>query len=252
MTIATLDELSTGRIILGLGSGFRSYVEEQGIRFKKPLTTMREYVDIIRLILTGEFVEYKGRIYTLKGTRLIFKPFRKKIPIYIAARGPKMFQLAGEIADGVLASDGFCANNYVKWALRNVSVGAEKAGKDPANVDLASIVFLSVSNDHHEARENVKPAVVSMLARGTLNTHLQTLGVREDDLTPTRYELEHGNFKDACEKVPDVLLDASAIYGTPQECAIKMKEFRGAGVSLPIIQPIGPDKEWIIRLAKDW
>src|SRR5208282_1602903 len=129
-----------------------------------------------------------------------------------------------EIADGVLASDGFCANSYVKWALRNVSVGAEKAGKDPANVDYASIIFLSVSNDHHEARENVKPAVVSMLAEGTLDPYLQILGLCEDDLTSTRYELERGNFKKACEKISDRVLDASAIYGTPNECAFKMKD----------------------------
>jgi len=252
MTIATLDELSKGRIILGLGSGVRSYVEKQGIIFEKSLRTLREYVDIIRLLLTGESVEYKGRIYSLKGTKLEFKPFRTGVPIYVAARGPKMFQLAGEIADGVLASDGFCANTYVKWALRNLSVGAERAGKDVANVDFASLVFLSVSNDHHEAKENVKSAVISMLAEGTLAPYLQILGLCEDDLVSTRYELERGNFKKAYEKIPDSVLDASAIYGTPQECAIKMKDFRTAGVTLPIIEPIGPDKEWIMRLAKDW
>jgi 5,10-methylenetetrahydromethanopterin reductase len=252
MTIATLDELSKGRIILGLGNGVRSYVEKQGIKFEKSLRTMREYVEIIRLILTGESVEYQGQIHTLKGTKLEFRPFRTIVPTYIAARGPKMFQLAGEIADGVLVSDGFCANNYVKWALRNVSVGAKKAGRDPINVDFASLIFLSVSNDHNEARENVKPSVLSMLAEGTLNPHLKTLGVDEDDLTPTRFALERGNFKDACGKLPDTVLDASSIYGTPHECAIKMKELRNAGVTLPIIEPIGPDKEWIIRLAKDW
>ena len=197
MTIATLDELSKGRIILGLGNGVRSYVEKQGIKVEKSLRTMREYVEIIRLILTEESVEYQGQIHSLKGTKLEFRPFRTIVPIYIAARGPKMFQLAGEIADGVLISDGFCTDNYVKWALRNVSVGAKKVRRDPINVDFAALIFLSVSNDHNEARENVKASVLSLLAEGTLNPHLQTLGLDEDDLTPTRFALERGNFKEA-------------------------------------------------------
>lgn len=252
MTVATLDELSEGRTILGLGNGVRSYVERQGIEFKKPLTALREYIHIIRLLLSGEKVTYEGHVHSLKDTKLEFKPIRRNIPIYIAARSAKMFQLAGEIGDGVLGSDGFCADDYVGWASENMRMGADRAGRSPEDVDFASLVLVSVSEDHDKAKKNIKPSVLSLFAEGTFDRHLPRMGLSNGDLSPVREALIQSNFQEACERIPDALLDASAIYGTPEECAIRMSRLRAAGVRLPIVEPVGPDKESIVKLAKHW
>jgi len=252
MTAATLDELSSQRLILGVGSGVREYVERQGLEFKKPLAAVKEYVEIVRLLSTGRSVSYSGKVHQLKDTRLAFKPPRARVPIYVAARGPRMFQLAGEIADGALGCDGFCEQGYVKWALDNVRIGAEKAHRRPEDIDLGFLVLVSVSENSNEAKERVKPAVVSLFAQGVFDPHLKTMGLSESDVASVRESLRSGDLTTAYRNVPAALLEASAIYGTPDECARKMSKFREAGVDLPIIEPIGPDKELIIQVAKDW
>jgi 5,10-methylenetetrahydromethanopterin reductase len=252
MTIATLDELSRGRMILGLGTGVRSYVENQGLAFKQPLTAMREYVDIIRRLLTGAPVTYHGRVHQLSESKLSFEPARPEIPIYIAARGPQMFQLAGEVANGALISDGFVAKGYINWAKGNLKKGADRAHKPVDDIDLAALILVSASKDHTEAKENVKQPVLSLFAEGTFDPHLRTMGLDRTDLAPTRAALRQGDLKEACKIVPEKLLQASAVYGTPEECARQMKQLRTSGVGLTIIEPVGPNKDWVIQQAKDW
>ncbi|MEZ4547320.1 MAG: LLM class flavin-dependent oxidoreductase [Thermodesulfobacteriota bacterium] len=100
-TIATLDEISGGRMILGLGTSGPAVIENwHGMKFKKPLQRTREYVEIIRMILSGGKVDYDGEIFKLKGFRLQFSPPRPDIPILVAAIGPKNIRLTGEVADG--------------------------------------------------------------------------------------------------------------------------------------------------------
>jgi 5,10-methylenetetrahydromethanopterin reductase len=252
MTFAALDELSRGRSILGLGSGVRKSVELQGLEFRRPLLALREYVSIVRHLLSGSSVTFNGSIFRLSHTKLNFKLTRQDIPIYIAARGPKMFQLAGEISQGALANEGFCTRAYVQWALQNMRQGAEKAGRDARDTELAALTFLSVSEDHDKAMEIVIPKVLSLLTEGIFGDHLDRLGSSVREVAPALDAWKKGNMKEALEKVPKALIDGSAICGTPDECAKKMKEFRSAGVSLPIIRPLGDNIVETIELAKNW
>jgi 5,10-methylenetetrahydromethanopterin reductase len=252
MTAATLDELSNQRLILGVGSGVRDYVERQGIEFKQPLTAVKEYVEIVRELLAGRAVSYYGTVQKLRKSKLSLIPPRARIPMYVAARKQLMFQLAGEIADGALGCDGFVAEGYVKWARENLRRGALKAHRDPESVDLAFLVLLSVSKDPDEAKEHVKPAIVSLFAEGVFDAHLKRMGVSESDVAPLRDSLRRGDLKLAYDNVPTNLLEASSIWGTPSQCATKMRRFREAGVDLPVVEPIGSQKERIIQLAKDW
>jgi len=252
MTIATLDEISEKRIILGLGSGVRSYVERQGIEFREPLIAIEEYVEIVRGLLAGESITYRGQVHNITETRLSFAPLRRDIPVYVAARGPKMFQMAGRIANGALMSDGFCSASYVAWALENIEMGVEVADRCLEDVDLASFVILSVSADHDVAKERAKPTVLSLLSEGVLGPHLRTMGLSSENVIPIRQTWLRGNRREAEEKVSDTLIDACAIYGTPDECAQKMKRFRDAGVNLPIIIPVETDMRETIELARDW
>jgi len=252
MTAATLDELSGGRLILGLGSGAPRFLAAQGIDSSKPLDALREYIEIIRQILKGDSVTYEGRFQNLTDVKLSFKPPRLRIPIYVAARRKRMLQLAGEIADGILLDDGFCSESYIGWARENVRQGLEKTGRNPRDVDLSCAVFLSVSPDHDQAKENAKPSVLTVLSRGYLDPFLKMWRLTVADITPARDAWSRGNISEACKNTPDALLDGSAIYGTPDECRKKMAELRGSGVEMPVIRPIGPNIETTIELAANW
>ena len=252
MTIATLDELSQGRMILGIGNGVRSYVEKQGIEFRSPLRAMEEYVSIVRKLLSGKSLNFEGEVYKLSDVQLSFKPRRLRIPIFIASRRRRMFQLAGKIADGAIMNDGFCAEGYTKWALENVRIGAESAGRNRRDVKLTSLVWVSVSDNFDRAREYVKPWFISLLVEGAFDPHLERLGISRNDANGVKEAWMKGRKKEAFERISETMLDATAIYGLPNECARKMSKFRSSGADLPIIMPLTPEKEKIIRIARKW
>ena len=243
MTAATLDELSSGRLILGLGTGAPRFLAALGIDSSKPLDELREHIEIIRQILKGDPARYEGHFHNLTDVKLAFKPLRLKIPIYVAAKRSRMLQLAGEIADGVFVSDGFCSESYIRWARENVRQGLEKAGRNQGEVDFSCAVLLSVSSDHDQAKENVKPAVLTILSKGYLDPFLEMWGLTVADITPACDAWFRGNISEASKRTPDALIDGSAIYGTPDQCRMKMAKFRAAGVEMPVIRPIGPNMQ---------
>jgi len=252
MTVATLDELSGGRLILGIGSGAPRFLAAQGISSNKQLDALREYIDITRHLLRGESVRYEGRFHNLTDVGLCFKLARNTIPIYLAARRERMLQLAGETADGVFVSDGFCSEDYIRWAREKIDEGLKKAGRSRKDIDFSCAVLLSVADDRDEAKERVKPAVLKVLSRGYLDPFLEMWGLTEADINPARKAWLRGNVSLACKKTPDCLIDGSAIYGTPGDCKKKMARFRASGVELPVIRPIGQNLKAIVRLAANW
>ena len=252
MTAATLDELSGGRLILGLGSGAPRFLAAQGIDSNRMLEALKEYIEITRRILSGDLVQYEGRFHNLTGVKLSFKPPREKIPIYLAARRERMLQLAGQSADGVFVSDGFCSEGYLRWARENVRRGLKEAGRNPGDVDFSCAVFLSVAPSSDAAKERAKPAVLTILSRGYLDPFLEMWGLTVADITPARNAWLRGNTIEACKETPDALMDGSAIYGTPDECKNKMAKLRASGVELPVIRPIGPNMGSTIKLAANW
>ena len=252
MTAATLDELSCGRLILGLGIGAPRFLAALGIDSSNSIDELREYIQILRLILKGENVRFSGQFYNLTDVKLAFKPPNHKIPIYLAARRKRMLKLAGEIADGVFLSDGFCSENYIRWAQENVNRGLRKKDRDERDVDFTCAIFLSASVDHAQAKENVKPSVLRVLSRGYLDPFLEMWGLTVADVTPSRDAWIRGNVDEACKKTPDALIDGSAIYGTPDECRKKIERLRVAGVEMPVIRPVGSDIHSAIEAAKNW
>jgi len=242
ITMAALDELSNGRIILGLGTGARETVEKMGIPFTKPLATIRESVHVIRQLLGEGRVTFDGVTFKMNDVRLGFKPVRPRIPIYIAAVGPKMLQLAGEIGDGVLLTAA-CSPEYVKYAVENVKTGAERADRDPDRIDIASHILYSISEDLQVARNAVKNDLVSCL----YPIMLELSGFSKADTEPLLSALKRGSFLEASKHVSDDMVDAFTASGNPERCLKKLKAYEAAGVNLPVVNPIGQNIELAIE-----
>ncbi|HLH63482.1 MAG TPA: LLM class flavin-dependent oxidoreductase [Ktedonobacteraceae bacterium] len=255
-TIATLDERSGGRMILGLGPSGANVIEHwHGVPFQKPVQRTREYVEIIRMILRGEKLVYHGEFFNLeRGFKLRFTPPRTNIPIYIAAMGPKNVVQSGEIADGVLPVY-WPAN---KWGdLRaQLDEGARIAGRPPHSAAIApyiTTVILSEQADENE-RAAARAIVASPLVYyiGRMGVYYAQMLMRNGfgaEVETVQKAWEQG-MKGAIAAVPDNLLEATSIVGTPQEIVAKLDTWVAAGVDEPILSmPAGTPDEAGEKLA---
>ena len=131
MSAATIDELTGGRFVLGLGVGHEPMTEGgHGVPFDRPITRGRETIEIVRRLLAGERVTYEGKVFSTSGAQIDVRPVQQPLPVYLAALKPKMVRLAGEIADGVLLN--FSPKEYVEEAVGLVREGEAAAGREPA------------------------------------------------------------------------------------------------------------------------
>jgi len=152
MAAATIQELTEGRFILGLGVGNGNMASWHGGKFRSPLMAIEEYVAIARTVLDGGRTSHSGSIYSSSGFRMAFSVPR--VPIYLAAMGPRMSELAGRIADGVLTNLGDAAQMEIVWnAVRR---GEAMAGRSPGSTEVIDIVRLSVSEDYDRALEAIR------------------------------------------------------------------------------------------------
>jgi len=151
MAIATLDELSGQRAVLGLGAGVSGF-RELGIARDKPGVGLREAVDVIRQLLAGETVTYPGSVVRVDGAHLDFKPVRAEIPMYIASQRPVGVRAAGRVANGAIMQ-GCVAEPLFTFFRDTVIAGAREAGRDPARIDLVARINVCVHDDRKVARD---------------------------------------------------------------------------------------------------
>src|SRR2546425_427271 len=222
-TVATLDERSGGRIILGLGPSGANVVEHwHGVPFQKPVKRTREYVEIIRMILRGEKLVYHGEFFNLeRGFKLRFKPPRADLPIYIAAMGPKNVVQTGEIADGVLPV--YWPGN--KWGeLREqLDEGARIAGRPPHSAAIAPYITSVIlpENADEQQRATARFHAASPLAyyigrMGVFYAHMLTRNGFGAEVQAVIEGWKQG-MKSAIEAVDPQMLDAVSIIATPKE-----------------------------------
>jgi F420-dependent oxidoreductase-like protein len=240
-TIATLDERSGGRIILGLGPSGANVVEHwHGVPFSKPVTRIREYVEIIRIILRGEKLVYNGEFFKLeRGFKLRFTPLRADLPIYIAAMGPKNVIQSGEIADGILPVHWPGTKGHEMRAL--LDEGARIAGRPPHSAAIAPYIATEIlsgnasEQDILEARQRIAAPLAYYIGKmGVYYAQMLTRNGFGEDVQAVIDGWKQG-MKTAIAAVSPRMLDAVSIMGTPAQIVAKLDQWAEAGVDEPLL-----------------
>jgi F420-dependent oxidoreductase-like protein len=254
MTAASLDLLSEGRFRLGLGvSGPQVSEGWHGVRFDRPLARTREFVDIVRLALGRKTVAYQGGTYTLplpdgpgKALKLTIAPHAERIPIYLAAVGPKNLELAGEIADGWLSV--FFATGYGDEQLAHVDSGLAVAGRGRDGFDVVATIPLVVGADPRQCADPVRPyAALYVGGMGSREQNFYNqlavrMGYAEAAATVQELYLSRRP-RDAMAAVPYELIDSTSLLGPKERLAERLAEFAAAGVTTAAVVPYGESLE---------
>jgi probable F420-dependent oxidoreductase len=236
MAAATVDQLSGGRFILGLGSSHKVQVEpEHGIPFVQPTQRLRETVEVVRGLVRDGVVSYAGEVVTIQRFELWFTPLRREIPIYIAALFPTMLQLGGEIADGVLLTWPTTASG--QRAAENVAAGARRAGRAPGDVDVASLIPCYVARTQREAFDGMRSAVAFYAGFFPRYNRLLAEAGFATEVARIKAAFDAGDRAEAERRVPDALMAAISAAGTPEQCRARVDAYRRSGIGLPIISP---------------
>lgn len=243
MQAATVGELSGGKFILGIGAGSAFYAASQrsfGQEAYPPIALMRDYLITIRRLLAGEQVDYDGAVIKLHGVRLSIKP--PHVPVYLGALGPQMLKLAGAHADG--AALNWCTPEQVAWSCARIAEGARRAGRDPAEVQVAEYIRVCVDDDEAVARRAFARAVMGYaLARPAAakdvgyRAHFARMGFDEalNDLEARR---EQGaSAAEIADRFPPELLKLVGYYGPAQGAAAAFRRL-AEGLDIAIVRVV--------------
>jgi len=242
MSAATLDEVSNGRAILGLGTSGSLVVERwHGLHFAQPFTRLRETITIVRQILSGNLVNLQGKVFQVSDFRLAVHPPTHRVPIYLAALGPKMLGLAGEIADGALVY--LHPLSKIPDAIDEIRKGAERANRPSESVDVAAFLPTFVSEKADEAKQIVARVIAYYVGgMGTYYHRKVSESGFKAEADSIRAAWLRGDRATATKEVGAELVDSVALAGSADECRARLQEFRRAGVALPILSFSVEDK----------
>lgn len=246
---AAIDDLSEGRLVLGLGTG-HPYLNEKslGISMARPGTVTRECIEIVKRVVAGEPVTYQGAVFKINNFTLGFKPFRLKIPIYIAVLRPRMARLAGEISDGVLFN--LMAPEYMRVKLLpEIELGAKKAGRDPKEVEIASLLPCFISKDRDAALQSAKTSIINYALMPFYNAMLVEGGFgREANAAVEAWS--RGDKEGAFKAISEGMAGSLTIFGSPTESRRQLEKYRKAGMTLPILFPGAIGQDWEISMRE--
>jgi alkanesulfonate monooxygenase SsuD/methylene tetrahydromethanopterin reductase-like flavin-dependent oxidoreductase (luciferase family) len=208
---------------------------EHGIPFVQPTQRLRETVDIVRALVRDGSVSYAGKTVTIERFDLWFAPLRREIPIYLSALFPTLLQIAGEIADGVLLT--WPTLESGRRAADNVAIGARRAGRAVEAVDVASLIPCYVAGSQREALDGMRNAVAFYAGFFPRYNRLLAEAGFADAVRAVKEVFDRGDRAEAARRVPDELIAAISVAGTPAECRAKVAAYRSSGIALPIISP---------------
>src|SRR5947199_3894431 len=225
MTVLNLDRMSEGRFFLGLGTSGQLVVEDlHGEKFRKPLTRMREYIDIIRKAARGERLDHEGEFFHTQRFRLRLTPYRPNLPIYIAALSPPSLRLTGELADGWLPI--FLAPSRMPAAVAELKAGAEEAGRSLRDIAMSPQVSIYITDDIATARDRERPHIAFYIGGMGVFYHqyMHRIGFgAEADRVLQAFQARDRD--GAARLVTDEMVDAMSIIGTPRQCRDRMQDY---------------------------
>jgi F420-dependent oxidoreductase-like protein len=249
MTAATLDQLSGGRLLVGLGSSGPQVSEGwHGVRFARQLQRTREYVAVVRMALARERLEFHGETIDLplpdgpgKALKLTIAPVQDRIPVYLAAIGPRNTELAGEIADGWLPA--LLSPEHLDALRADLERGAERSGRSLDGFDVAPTVNVAISEDREAARDAVRPFLALYVGgmgsrkRNFYNRLVARYGF-EDAARAVQDLYLDGRKEEAAAALPAELIDSVALVGAPDAVRDRLRVFRQAGVGTLCAMPV--------------
>jgi F420-dependent oxidoreductase-like protein len=254
MTAATIDVLSGGRMVVGLGTSGPQVAEGwHGQRFGRQLQRTREYVAVLRMALARERVEFHGETLELplpdgpgKPLKLMISPVQERIPIYLAAIGPKNTALAGEIADGWIPI--FFSPEHVSEVRAPLEEGAARSGRSLDDFDMAPTVNTYVSDDIEGARDRMRPFLALYIGgmgsrqQNFYNQLVQRYGFEEAAREVQDLYLD-GKKDEAAAALPDELIDLTTLCGPKEHVRDRLAAYREAGVGTLTIGPTAFTRE---------
>jgi 5,10-methylenetetrahydromethanopterin reductase len=242
---ATLNQLSGNRFILGLGAA-----ERMARTFRlpgKPIEAMRDAFAIIRGIYSAENFTYNGRVFAVTTPQTRLSPLPR---IYMGALGPRMLDLAGELADGVILSRrATFSAKYTKYAIDRVTRKARSMGRDPSLIDSVGFFETCLARDGDEARQFAKKILSTYTIPGTPQNVLNMEGLPEAEIEKVKTDYLKGSLEAAVDNVTDELVDKFAVAGTADECLKKLRGHIGSGLKCPILYIHGPNHKEALELA---
>jgi F420-dependent oxidoreductase-like protein len=262
MTAATLDNISGGRMVLGLGMSGPQVVEGwHGQPFNHQLQRTREYVAVVRKALARETLTHDGEFYGLprpggpgKPLKLIIQPVQERIPIYLAAIGPKNTALAAEIADGWLPT--LFAPDHIDVFRPALEEGAGRAGRSADEVDIAPMTSVAIEDDVERARDTMRPYLALYIGgmgsrkKNFYNELVTRYGYGDDARKVQDLYLEQ-KYDEAMAAIPAELIDKITLCGTKEAVGERLDVYRDAGVGTLLVTPMAASVNERLRIMRD-
>jgi alkanesulfonate monooxygenase SsuD/methylene tetrahydromethanopterin reductase-like flavin-dependent oxidoreductase (luciferase family) len=243
-TIATLDELSGGRLIVAPGACSPGAARRHGLPPADPGQVLIEYIESIRLLLSGDRVSYAGEFVRLEDVQLGWKPLRSTVPLLPAATSPRGLRIAGTHGDGVLL-DACASPEYSANAIEVIRKAHEATGRDWSTFTIAQIVSCSIEDDLPTALEAVRWEVASKLTPWSHRFQRYRISVGEPHMQVSAFDglreaYERGGMDALARATPDSWVEGVTASGTPEDVQRRVDDYRAAGVTLPILRPAAP------------
>lgn len=248
--LATIDQLSGGRVVLGLGAGEAMNLEPFGIRWEKPVSRLVEAVTIMRRLWLGETFDHDGEFWKLRNASLQIVPTKPSVPIYFAANSPRMMRLVGKMADGWLPLP--MSPELYRKRLKLVEEGAERAGRSIDEIDTGIYLYTSIADraeDAHKRLEGWKPLIApspQLLREAGYEIEVPEEICSFSELLPTGRGIEA--FARYGASIPTEAAVDFSIAGTTDDCIEKIDEYVRAGVKHLLLINLGPDPRRVMEI----
>jgi F420-dependent oxidoreductase-like protein len=262
MTAATLDNISDGRMVLGLGMSGPQVVEGwHGQPFNHQLQRTREYISVVRKALARETLKHEGEFYGLprpggpgKPLKLIIQPVQERIPIYLAAIGPKNTALAAEIADGWLPT--LFAPDHIDVFRPALEEGAGRAGRSADDLDIAPMTSVAIEDDVDKARDMMRPFLALYIGgmgsrkKNFYNELVTRYGYGDAARKVQDLYLDQ-KYDEAMAAIPTELIDKISLCGTKETIGERLDVYRKAGVGTLLVTPMATTVDDRLRVMRD-